>query len=160
MPPQAPEFRIVIEKAARRLRLYSGPAALREYRIAIGRNIGADKAVEGDEATPLGEFFICARNPHSRFFRSLCISYPNTRHADRGLRAGLIDAREYAQIIEAIEQLRTPPQDTRLGGEIYIHGEAPGRCDEGTRGCIAVNNQAMQELFELVPLGTPVSIEP
>jgi len=172
--PQAPDHRIVVEKSARRLRLYSGPAALREYRIAIGRNNGADKAVEGDEATPLGEFFICAKNPRSRFFRSLCVSYPNAPHADRGLRAGLIDAHEYARIIDAIEHRRTPPQNTRLGGEIYIHGEAPGRggaadgqaagtagrSDEGTRGCIALNNRAMQELFDLVPLGTPVSIEP
>jgi murein L,D-transpeptidase YafK len=172
--PQVADYRIVIEKAARRLRLYSGPATLREYRIAIGRNDGADKAIEGDEATPLGEFFICARNPRSRFFLSLCVSYPNTQHADRGLRAGLIDAHEYAQIIDAIEHRRTPPQNTRLGGEICIHGEAPGRggaadgqaggtagrSAEGTRGCIALNNREMQELFDLVPLGTAVSIEP
>jgi len=139
------------------LRLYSGAALLLESPIAIGRNSEADKTVEGDEATPLGEFFICARNPRSRFFLSLCISYPNAAHADRGLRSGLIDAAEHAQIIEALAQRRAPPQHTRLGGEIYIHGEALG--DDATRGCIAVDNSTMRKLFDLVPLGTRISIE-
>lgn len=169
---QAPEPRIVVEKSARRLRLYSGAALLLESRIAIGRNSGADKTIEGDEATPLGEFFICARNPRSRFFLSLCISYPNAAHADRGLRSGLIDAMEHAQIIDALAQRRTPPQGTRLGGEIYIHGEARGgdanaddaRANEAsgrdaTRGCIALDNSTMRQLYDLVPLGTRISIE-
>jgi lipoprotein-anchoring transpeptidase ErfK/SrfK len=58
-----------------------------------------------------------------------------------------------------------PPQHTRLGGEIYIHGEDPrppppaGRQESpGTRGCIAMENSAMQELFERTALGTPVTI--
>jgi len=154
---QAPETRIVVEKSARRLRVYSGAALVLESRITIGRNREADKTVEGDEATPLGEFFICARNPRSRFFLSLCISYPNAAHADRGLRSGLIDATEHAQIIDALARRRTPPQHTRLGGEIYIHGEALG--SDATRGCIALDNSTMRQLFDLVPLGTRISIE-
>jgi murein L,D-transpeptidase YafK len=160
--PQAPDIRIVVEKTARRLRVYSGEAVLLDSRIAIGRNSGADKTVEGDEATPLGEFFVCARNPRSRFFLSLCISYPNAAHADRGLRDGLIDAEQHVQIIDALAQRRTPPQHTRLGGEIYIHGEAPigeTRGDDATRGCIALDNPAMRALFDLTPLGTRISIE-
>lgn len=160
--PQAPEIRIVVEKSARRLRVYAGAALLLESRIAIGRNSEADKTVEGDEATPLGEFFVCARNPRSRFFLSLCISYPNAAHADRGLRGGLIDAKEHAQIIDALAQRRTPPQHTRLGGEIYIHGEVPfgeTRGDDATRGCIALDNATMRALFDLAPLGTRISIE-
>ena len=100
-------------------------------------------------------------------FLSLCISYPNAAHADRGLRSGLIDATEHAQIIDALAQRRTPPQHTRLGGEIYIHGEALGgdasakdACgDDATRGCIAVDNSTMRKLFDLVPIGTRISIE-
>ncbi len=160
---QAPEIRIVVEKTARRLRVYAGDVVLIESRVAIGRNAAADKAVEGDEATPLGEFFVCAKNPRSRFFLSLCISYPNAAHADRGLRCGLIDAREHAQIIDALSARRTPPQHTRLGGEIYIHGEVPGAAAPGadtTRGCIALANPQMRRLYDLAPLGTPVVIEP
>jgi murein L,D-transpeptidase YafK len=159
--PQAPEIRILVEKRARRLRVYAGEEVLIESRVAIGRN-AADKAVEGDEATPLGEFYVCAKNPRSRFFLSLCLSYPNAAHADRGLRCGLIDQLEHAQIIDALSARRLPPQHTRLGGEIYIHGEVPGAAApdaEATRGCIAVANPVMRELYELAPLGTSVVIE-
>ena len=87
-----PEYRLVVAKAARRLRLYAGDVLLEEFIVAIGRNALADKQVEGDEATPLGEFTICAKNPRSKYFLSLCLSYPGTAHARRGLAAGLISA--------------------------------------------------------------------
>jgi murein L,D-transpeptidase YafK len=154
--------RIVIEKAARALRLFDGARLERTYPVALGRNSAADKAVEGDEATPLGEFYVCARNPRSKFFLSLCLSYPNAEDAARGLAAGLISAGEHSQILAAIREKKVPPQHTRLGGEIYIHGQPlepqPGAPKDWTRGCIALDNVAMQELYDRIALGTPVSI--
>ncbi len=83
----------------------------------------------------------------------------------RGLAAGLISAAEHAQILEAFAPRRTPPQHTRLGGEIYIHGEDPAAVasrhrahKDWTRGCIALENPAMRELYGLVSVGTPVVI--
>jgi murein L,D-transpeptidase YafK len=133
----------------------------------LGRNWAADKAVEGDEATPLGEFYICAKNPRSKFSLSMCISYPNAEDAARGLSANLITPAEHAAILEAISRRALPPQHTRLGGEIYIHGEG-SRAPQtdaashslGTRGCIGLQNVAMQALFERTPLGAPVIITP
>jgi murein L,D-transpeptidase YafK len=148
------------------------------YAIVLGRNSAADKSVEGDQATPLGEFYICAKNPRSKYFLSLCISYPNTEDAERGLAAGLIGADEHRQILDAIRARRMPPQHTRLGGEIYIHGHGghsaghggynASRGDHGapnnfspkdwTRGCIALSNDDMQDLYDRVAIGTAVSI--
>ena len=156
----APPPKIAIDKAARRLTLEVGGAPQRRYAIAIGRNTGAHKSIEGDEATPLGEYYVCAKNPRSKFFLSLCVSYPNAADAERGLRAGLITAEEHAEILAANRERRMPPQHTRLGGEIYLHGEAPGAGAAGTRGCIALSNADIQELFDLVPLGAAVSIRP
>ena len=164
-------MKILIDKSLRTLRLLDGTRIERSYRVALGANPGRDKAIEGDGATPLGEFFICAKNPRSRFHLSLCISYPNAAHAARGLRAGLISAEEHAAILAALRAGRMPPQHTRLGGEIYIHGEAPTRlaADGGggggggadwTHGCIALANEAVEELFARVDLGTPVEIRP
>jgi murein L,D-transpeptidase YafK len=154
-PPRGPE--IFIDKAARLLRLVAPGEPERRYPVAIGRNADADKSVEGDCATPLGEFTICARNPRSRFFLSLCLSYPNAAHAARGLRDGLIDAATHAAILAALGAGRVPPQQTRLGGEIYIHGEDPaGR--SWTHGCIALRNRAMLEVYDRVRLGTRVLI--
>jgi murein L,D-transpeptidase YafK len=154
--------RIVIEKAARTLSLYVGERLERRYPVALGRNSAADKAVEGDEATPVGEFYICSKNPRSKFFLSLCLSYPNAQDAERGLAAGLITAEEHAQIVAAIRSNRLPPQHTRLGGEIYIHGQDPrqpvGAPKDWTRGCIALDNEAMRDLYERISIGTPVVI--
>jgi murein L,D-transpeptidase YafK len=156
------ELRLVIEKAARTLHLYVGTSLDRSYPIALGRNWAADKAVEGDEATPLGEFYICNKNPRSKFFLSLCLSYPNAEDAERGLAAGLISPEEHGEIIAAVRENRLPPQHTRLGGEIYIHGQDPtrraGAHKDWTRGCIALDNGAMQHLYERLALCTPVLI--
>ena len=155
MPRPTPE--LLVEKAARRLRLRIAGEPERWYPCVLGRNAGVDKAVEGDLATPLGEFTICARNPRSRFFLSLCLSYPNAAHAARGLAAGLIDAAEHARILAALDAGRVPPQKTRLGGEIYIHGEDPqGR--DWTHGCIGLQNHAMLQVYDRVALGTRVTI--
>jgi len=165
MPPaEAPQHdhRIVIEKARRTLYLYVGMRFDRSYAVALGRNWAADKAVEGDEATPVGEFYICSKNPHSKFFLSMCLSYPNAEDAERGLAAGLISREEHGNILAALREKRLPPQHTRLGGEIYIHGQDPaartGAPKDWTRGCIALADDAMQHLYGRIALGTPVLI--
>jgi murein L,D-transpeptidase YafK len=147
---------IVIHKARRRLVLSVDGRAQREYAVALGRNGAADKAVEGDLATPLGEFCVCAKNPRSKYFLSLCLSYPNADHARRGLEAGLISLAEHAEIMAALRLGKTPPQYTRLGGEIYIHGR--GIAGASTRGCIALADADMQHVYDAVAIGTPVVV--
>jgi murein L,D-transpeptidase YafK len=165
-PPMTIKHRINVAKRARQLSLLSESELMRTYPIALGRNSEADKSVEGDEATPLGEFYICAKNPRSRYFLSLCISYPNAEDAERGLAAGLISVGEHAQILDAVNAGRMPPQKTRLGGEIYIHGHGDGDVHgergepRGTRGCIALKDPDMQDLYDRVCIGTPVIIVP
>jgi murein L,D-transpeptidase YafK len=160
-------MQITVRKEARLLLVFCEGRQERSYAVTLGRNWAADKAVEGDEATPIGEFYVCAKNPRSKFFLSMCLSYPNAEDAARGLAANLITPAEHAAILEAIRRRAMPPQHTRLGGEIYIHGEDPGpagsadgRGSPGTRGCIALENSAMQELFERTAIGTPVIITP
>jgi len=155
-------YRIVVAKQARSLFVMWDEQVERSYPIVLGRNAAADKAVEGDHATPLGEFYICAKNPRSKFFLSMCLSYPNAEDAERGLAAGLISPGEHGDILAALREKRLPPQHTRLGGEIYIHGQdptaRPAAPKDWTRGCIALDNGAMQHLYERIALGTPVLI--
>jgi murein L,D-transpeptidase YafK len=154
----AADYRIVIAKSARQLTLLCGPRLERTYPVTLGRNSGADKTVEGDEATPLGEFYICAKNPRSKHFLSLCISYPNAEDAGRGLAAGLIDTGQHAKILAAMAAKKMPPQHTRLGGEIYIHGRGERFDPNGTRGCIALDNLDIEDLYHRVAIGTAVTI--
>lgn len=149
---------IVVSKHARILTLFSAGEAVRRYPVVLGSAPEGDKEREGDGRTPLGEFYVCTRNEASRHVRALGLSYPSREHADRGLAAGAISRRDHRAIIDALRHYRRPPWHTPLGGEIMLHGGGTGRGD-WTQGCVALDDEDALELFERVPLGTPVSIE-
>lgn len=148
--------RLVVEKAARRLRLYDGPRLVRVRRVALGFAPGGDKSAEGDGRTPEGDYRVCAKNPRSNFHLSLGLNYPNEEDAARGLRAGLITREEAERITRAVRAGRCPAWDTALGGEIYIHGGGAAR--DWTLGCVGLENPEIEELFAAVPAGAPVRI--
>ncbi len=150
--------RLLIRKKARRLQIFDGETLLKTYKIVLGFAPAGNKEIEGDGRTPEGEFYVCARNPQSKFHLSLNLSYPNCAAAERGRREKLISAEEYELILAAHREKSRPPQKTRLGGEIYIHGG--GIENDWTEGCVALENREMSELFEAIPVGAPVRIEP
>ena len=151
--------KIVVSKSKRTLSAYGeNGRVLGVFPVALGRQSAGAKEREGDERTPEGEYYVCFKNPESRYHLSLGLSYPNLADAGRGLADGRISRAEYRAIAEAQAARQIPPWRTELGGEIFIHGATDGR--EGTAGCIAVSNQAIEQLFPEVELGTPVVIEP
>lgn len=105
-----------------------------------------------------GVFYICMKNEQSKFHLSLGLSYPNLEDAQRGLRDKLISRVQYDEIAKAIRNRDLPPWNTPLGGEIMIHGCKDGR--DTTKGCIAVDNPEIEELFQALPMRTPVEIRP
>jgi hypothetical protein len=139
------------------VRVYRGQRLLKAYPAALGFDPIGDKQKRDDYRTPEGEFYLCERNPRSRFYLSLRLSYPNAEDAARGLRAGLIDRRTHDAIARAIRRKRVPPQNTRLGGDIMLHGGGIG--SNWTWGCVALENAAIKELFEFLPLGTPITVK-
>lgn len=149
-----PEIRIV--KKARRLYLYEKGELLRSYPIGLGFDPVTDKERQGDGRTPEGVFHVRVKNSSSQFHLSLGLDYPNYEDASRGFVDDLIDFPEYVQIINAINDAAMPPQETLLGGEIYIHGN--GADSDWTKGCIALEDADIEELFSLIPLGTRVRI--
>src|SRR5215831_441404 len=150
--------RIVVKKGERKLFLYAGDKLVRTYRIGLGLKPVGDKVREGDRRTPEGDFYIFTKNDKSAYYLSLGISYPNAAHAQRGLRDGLITKGQYDTILQALGDHKAPPQDTRLGGDIYIHGNGASR--DWTWGCVALEDQDIRELFGAVSVGTPVTIKP
>jgi murein L,D-transpeptidase YafK len=151
------EPKIVVDKSKRRLFLCSDSKIVRSYHIALGFQPIGDKVQEGDGRTPEGRYYICVKNPKSQYYLSLGLSYPNIQDAERGLREGLISYEQYDRIAQAISEGRSPPWHTPLGGEIFIHGDGSKR--DWTLGCIALHNNDMQELYDAVPVGTPVLIQ-
>ncbi len=150
--------KLVVEKKKRKLILFDRKKMIKTYKISLGAEPIGDKEIEGDGKTPEGEFYIFTKNDKSAFFLSLGVSYPNKEDAERGLKQNLITQLEYDEINKAINEKSMPLQKTKLGGEIYIHG---GGCNaDWTQGCMALENEEMQELFDIIEVGTEIVIKP
>ena len=154
---------ILVEKSAHRLTLLDQGRAVTVYRAAVGGGKG-DKVREGDRCTPEGQFYVCYKNPQSKYVLSMGLNYPNEEDAHRGLRDGLIDRAQYDAIVTANRTRSVDPNlweklwKTPLGGEIMIHGSGTGR--DWTLGCVALADDDIRELYELIPFGTVVEIKP
>lgn len=137
--------RLVVKKSARKLFLFAGDELLRSYEVALGRNPVGHKERRGDYRTPEGKYLLDWRNPQSRFYRSIHISYPNENDRRRAAAMG-VDP----------------------GGSIMIHGVPDRYRDDQeflislnwTEGCIAVTNKDMEEIWALVADNTPIEILP
>jgi murein L,D-transpeptidase YafK len=162
-PPAPHGVSIMIDKSDRTLVLLQNGKKVRSYLVSLGGKPEGDKLTEGDQRTPVGEFYICQM---SRFrkgksylgTRWMRISYPNAPHADRALQTGLIDQTTHDRIRRAIERGDIPPQKTALGGGIGIHGGASPLRIDWTAGCVAMHDADAEDLCERVGIGTPVTI--
>lgn len=150
--------RLVVKKSERKLEVFDGEKLTKTYRIVLGFAPEGDKAEEGDGKTPLGDFYVFTKNDKSKFYLSLGLSYPGIDDAKRGLKENLISQAEHDAIVQAVLARKMPPQNTKLGGEIYIHGG--GTEKDWTRGCMALKDEEMKEIFEAIPLGARITILP
>jgi len=163
IPPPLPaedlaKPRLEVHKAKRELSLFDGDRLIKTYHVALGTNPIPPKERKDDRKTPEGSYYICMKNPKSRFHLSLGISYPGPLDAKRGLRDGLISKAEYEAILEAEKKHTAPPWNTGLGGEVFVHGN--GSQSDWTWGCVALEDAEIEELYAAVPLGTPIVIFP
>lgn len=131
--------------------------------IAIGSNGATWNKQQGDEKTPLGEFRITEVRRSDRFVIFIAIDYPNLDHAQRALDEQRISMNTYTAVKNAFARGRPPPQETRLGGHIGIHGLGSGDPEvhqnfNWTNGCIAVTNEQLAELLPWLAPGTRVVI--
>jgi murein L,D-transpeptidase YafK len=125
--------------------LFAGGERIGTYLVAIGKQAAGAKVQAGDLRTPEGLYYINSRNPNSRFHRALRVSYPNAADVARARSLGV---------------------DT--GGDIMIHGLPNGQGAVGrlhrnydwTNGCVAVTNEEIEEIWNAVPVGTPIRIKP
>ena len=161
LPGPPAERAIYIQKASRRLGYYqNGQLAHRDshpacFPIGLGFSPTGPKRQEGDGKTPEGTYTLFQKNPDSDYHLSLGVSYPNPTDAQAGLEAGIIDATTQAKIVK---NPRWPPQNTPMGGLIYIHGG--GSSTDWTLGCIAVDNDVIEYLFAEATVNMPIVIVP
>jgi len=136
---------VLVVKSHRTLSLISDGEVLRTYKVALGGSPVGAKEQQGDHKTPEGHYVLDRRNAKSRFYKSIHVSYPNDQDKQKASQRGVAS-----------------------GGDIMIHGLPNGfgwlgsthRARDWTDGCIAVTNAEMDEIWKLVPDGTPIEIRP
>ncbi|RDD61574.1 hypothetical protein DRB17_12645 [Ferruginivarius sediminum] len=137
--------KVIVDKGRRQLHLVDDGQVFLTFKVALGSKPSGPKRAEGDGRTPEGSYVLDWRNPDSRFYRSIHISYPSPGDIRRARREG-VDP----------------------GDNIMIHGlpadfEWMGRSHaltDWTEGCIAVTNEEMDLIWKSVPPGTPIEIRP
>lgn len=143
-------YSVYIIKSEYLLKVYQSDGEwLASYPVVFGSKDLGDKMMEGDRKTPEGIFHISGKRVHSKWHCFLLIDYPNegsfTKFNERKA-AGLI------------------PANAKIGGDIGIHGTVPhddyaiDQYRNWTEGCISTKNKYVQELFDLLPVGTRVEI--
>jgi murein L,D-transpeptidase YafK len=135
----------VLLKSDRLLLLLKGEVVLVSYEVALVTSPVGHKRLAGDRRTPEGHYVLDWRTDHSDYHRAIHVSYPNAR-----------------------DRAKARATSADLGGGIMIHGLPNGlgeigadhRSGDWTDGCIAVTNEEMDQVWELIPDGTPIEVVP
>lgn len=135
------------------------------FRAALGREPRGPKERRGDMRTPEGSYRIAGPPRASRFHIFVPIDYPAESDVERAVSLGVISDAEGQRILAARSADQLPPQNTRLGGHLGIHGEGPRwRGDSAglnwTDGCVGLADHDVEFLSTRVDTGTPVIIFP
>ncbi len=146
-----PTCYIVIDKSKYELSVYDVEGWLVTYPVVFGNNDRGDKLMEGDRKTPEGTFTIINKRPHEKWDRFMMLNYPTKE--------------SYAKF-NYRKQHGEVSQSAKIGGGIGIHGVWPhedytvDQYQNWTQGCISMKNKDVEELFQLVSVGTKVIIKP
>lgn len=135
-------YAIIVNKYRQTLSLYRAGRRIAVHPADLGANPFSEKRHRGDKATPEGRYHVVKKLDagQSAYHMALVINYPNDQDRER-----------YRRI------KRQLPPASGVGGQIEIHGRG-GRNQNWTAGCIAVDDQVMEELFAVARVGTPVTI--
>lgn len=137
--------KVVLIKSKRVLILLIQGEIFKTYKVALGKEPNGHKTKAGDKKTPEGTYKLDSRKPDSKFHLAIHISYPNE-----------------SDVVNAHKRGVSP------GGDVMIHGLPHDlgrvgklhRLSDWTNGCIAVTNSEIEEIWRLVPDGTPIEIRP
>ena len=144
---------VIVHKSAYQVDIFYKGRHFASFPAVFGRNPDfSAKMWEGDLRTPEGNYVIVEKyyNPRWKWF--LRLNYPNYR--DRTRYESMLNE----GLVPVINGHSRP-----LGGSIGIHGTDRPRFNRlhinWTLGCISVNNDAIEELDRILPVGTLVIIK-
>jgi murein L,D-transpeptidase YafK len=142
-------YYIIIDKSDYELSVFDQKGWLATYPVVFGNKDLGDKLMEGDRKTPEGTFYIVNKKVHEKWHKFMMLDYPTQDSYNK------FNQRKAAGII---------PANAKIGGGIGIHGTWPREdfavdsYQNWTWGCISMRNRDVDELFNMVPVGTMVTI--
>ncbi|MFO7613353.1 MAG: L,D-transpeptidase [Bacteroidales bacterium] len=134
---------IIVDKFAHKCYVYQGGKLKIEFDAELGPNWIGTKLYRGDKATPEGKYHVTKKKARreTKYYKALLINYPNDddkARYDVNVKNGTIPKRGIGNLIE-------------------IHGDG-GKGINWTDGCVALTNADMDKLYNMVSVGTPVTI--
>lgn len=172
LKPQSEKQLLLVVKSNYSMYLLEYGVVSAQYKIALGQEPSGHKQKQGDNRTPEGQYRIIEKSigpfggAYGAFLGSrwMRLNYPNNWDAEAGFRKGIITKSQLSQIKQANAQQKEPLKTTELGGGIGIHGwngAWPGRDKQNlTWGCISLEKEELEALYEKVKPGTKVLILP
>ncbi len=139
---------IRIDKSDHKLDLMAGSRVLKTYKVAIGLGGMGPKEFEGDMKTPVGRYQVTTRF-RPLFHQFIGVSYPNDNDRTR---------------YKDLKRQGKVPDGRGVGFGIGIHGVGSRKLsgvhkqEDWTHGCIAMDDDEIDEFGSLVPEGTPIEI--
>lgn len=140
---------IIVNKSDYELQVYDDEGWYATYPVVFGSKSLEDKMMEGDRKTPEGEYKIISKRPHEKWYKIMVLDYPTKA--------------DYAKFTER-KSKGLIPKTAKIGNGIAIHGTWPrdemvvDRFQNWTNGCVSLKNDEMEELFNMIPIGTKVTI--
>lgn len=155
--------KVRVYKAERKLTLLdANNNEIKTYAIMLGRSPIGHKVKANDNKTPEGAYLLDWKNANSKYNKAIHVNYPNAKDIANAKKLGV-----------------------NPGGEIMVHGlpnklgdiidflESVGLAGlaedvvriailkfDWTRGCIAVMDSDIEEIYKLVKVPTPIFIYP
>jgi murein L,D-transpeptidase YafK len=163
---QLGDIYLLIDRRNYRIELYSDKLLIKTYKAAFGKSSSTIKTSGSDNVTPIGEYKICSKDTLTKYHKFIHLNYPNDLDAGEALRRGYVNKDEFASIMLAFNKNECPPKETKLGNDIGIHGIGTYNAIfknlpfifNWTNGSIAVSNENIDELYNIVKVGTAVKI--
>jgi len=136
-------YAIIIDKFAHKCYVYADGRVKKEFKAELGPHWIGTKQYRGDKATPEGRYHITAKKSkkQTKYYKALLINYPNDE--------------DKARYEKNVKNGKIPRRG--IGNLIEIHGDG-GKGINWTDGCVALHNDDIDRLYEMVRVGTPVTI--
>lgn len=136
---------VVVEKSKHLLSIYKANKLLASYHVAFGGSPTGNKQKEGDKKTPEGRYILDYRIENNAYHKAFHVSYPNAKDTENARKLGV-----------------SP------GSAIMVHGQKNGfdwassivQRFNWTKGCVALANQDLDQMWSIVNVGTPIEIKP